>query len=479
MSRSAVTADDLSGRPVTFPHIDTVRDVPLTDSGNADYFELEVDHTLAFDHTAKRWYEFDEHHWRLDTVQHVQERAVEAMRNRQHEALLLVDKEARQAGVRWALKSEGRRQIVDLLALAQSRPSIAVEGSVWDREPMLFGVANGVIDLDRAALRPGCKMDRITKVSPVRFDPAATCHRFTQFLREVFREAPEVIDYLHRVLGYCLTGMTSEQQFWIWWGTGGNGKSTLLKLLLQHIFGDRDASHAWAMPFPTSHWSSAVSEYQRAELPGRRLVAASEVRGRAPLNEDFIKSLTGGDQVNARQPYGRPFNFTPICKFVLLCNEKPIVRDLTESMWRRLRLIPFIEQFPVDTTLAPTLAAEAAGILNWLIEGCRRWQRDGLGTEPAVVAAATTAYREDSDLLTEFFAERCIVLEGVSVGGAALFAAYRGWCDVRHLPDEDRLTQKTFGLRVKERFSDISPSDRKVVYGGIGLRTDEPEERRA
>jgi len=62
------------------------------------------------------------------------------------------------------------------------------------------------------------------------------------------------------------------------------------------------------------------------------------------------------------------------------------------------------------------------------------------------------------------------------VGGAELYAAYRAWCDAQHLAVEDRLTQKSFGLRVKERHPDISPTARRVVYGGIALAQAEPVE---
>ena len=60
--------------------------------------------------------------------------------------------------------------------------------------------------------------------------------------------------------------------------------------------------------------------------------------------------------------------------------------------------------------------------------------------------------------MIDFYAERCVMLPGVSVGVAALFAAYRAWCDARHLTDEDRLTQKTFGSRVKERYHGHQPT---------------------
>lgn len=453
--------------------IETVEDFPTTDKGNADYFVREVDRRVKHDHTAKRWYLFAGHHWHADTVQEVHELAVAAIRARQHDATQIADKDSRKHALAWALKSEDRRRILDLLAMAQSDPAIRVDGSEWDATPTLFGVQNGAIDLERGTLRAGCTMDMITKVSPIVFDPSARCLRFERFLSEIFRSSPEIVPWLQRVLGYTLTGLTDEQAFWIWWGSGGNGKSTLLSLLLHSIFGLGEAAYAWAMPFPTAHWSSAVTEYQRAELPGRRLVAASEVKQRAPLHEDFIKSLTGGDQVNARQPYGRPFNFTPICKFILLCNDRPIIRDLTTSMWRRVQLVPFVETFPIDKTLAPALAAEAPGIFNWLLQGCLDWQRDGLGDAPAVVQAATQEYRADSDPLLDFYTERCVRLPGVSVGAAELYHAYRIWSEVRHLPAEDRLTQKTFGLRVKEMYPNVSTSDRKVIYSGIALATED------
>jgi len=449
-----------------------VSEFHLTDSGNADYFERETDGTVAFDHTAKCWYEFDGHHWRRDTLQRVHERCVEAMRARQHEALMLADPDARKAALRFALQSEERRRVMDCLALAQSRRSIAVDASTWDRDPMLFAVQNGVIDLARGALRPGMRQDRITTVSPVVYDPEARAPRFEQFLGELFRaDSSSIAEYLKRVLGYCLTGLTSEQAFWVWWGSGSNGKSTLIALL-RSILGP----YSWTMPFPVASWTDALSDYQKAELPGRRLVAASEVRGRAPLHEDLLKSLSGGDEVNARRAYGHPFTFTPVCKVVLICNERPVVRDTTHSMWRRLRLVPFLETFAPDEALADELAGEAAGILNVLVQGCRDWQREGFKT-PESVHAATAQYREESDPLADFIAEQCLVNPSLTHQQAwPLWLAYERWCHQRHLTADDRLSQRKFGEHMKAKFPPDKPDARRIVYRGIALRTDEADE---
>jgi putative DNA primase/helicase len=441
--------------------IESGNDYPLSDNGNAEFFEHEMDHRLAFDHTARQWFEFHGHHWRVDAVQHVVELAVEAMRQRARDAALIADPDRRKRAMIWALKSEERRRIMDLLALAQPKPTIGVDGTTWDSNPLLLGVANGVIELDSVRFRGGMTFDYITKVSPVLYDASARCPRFERFLREVFADALELVDYLQRCFGYCLTGLTTEQVFWILFGLGSNGKSTLMELLQEAIFG----AYAWTMPFPTATWTTAVSEYQRAELPGRRLISASEVTQRGHLHEDFIKSLTGSDTVNARRIYGRPFTFVPVGKFWLRCNDRPVIKDLTHSMWRRVKLIPFTQTFPVDATLMPALRAEAPGILNWLLEGCRLWRAEGL-CEPACVQAATTEYRDASDVLNDFFEDRCLLMDGCSIGGRELFAAYQTWEVGRGTPADQRLSQKVFGLRVKARFTDIGTT-RKVIYSGI------------
>lgn len=447
--------------------VDVEPSFALSDNGNAEYFEREADRRLAFDHTARQWCEFHGHHWRVDAVQHVIELAVKAMRQRSRDAALIVDTDLRKKALGFALKSEERRRILDLLALAQSKPTIAVDGSAWDAQPLLFGVQNGALELDPIRFRSGYTFDYVTKVAPVSYDPAARCPRFERFLREVFADAPELIDYLQRCFGYCLTGLTTEQIFWILFGSGSNGKSTLVEVLQTAIFG----AYAWTMPFPTAAWTTTISEYQRAELPGRRLISASEVSQRGHLHEDFIKSLTGSDTVNARRIYGRPFTFVPVGKFWLRCNDRPVIKDLSHSMWRRVKLIPFTQTFPVDATLTSTLLAEAPGILNWLLEGCRLWRTEGL-CEPACVQAATAEYRDASDVLNEFIDDRCLVSAGVSVGGRDLFAAYQSWEVGRGTAPDQRLSQTVFGLRVKAQFTDIGTS-RKVIYRGLTLATED------
>jgi putative DNA primase/helicase len=438
---------------------------PLTEAGDAEFFASMFADTARYDHRRSRWLHFRQHHWTPQITGEVHRMALAAIRARQGAATRITDTEKRKKHFAWAIGGEARKRQANMMALAQNVKPLADAGDAWDTDPWLLGVTNGVLDLRTGHLRDGRPADAVTKVALVGYDPAATCPRWDRFLREIFADHPEIGDYLQRAIGYALTGDTGEQVFWILFGEGANGKSTLMEVLMLGIFGP---AYSWTMPFPTAGWSNAMSEYQKAELAGQRLVQASEVARRAELNEELIKSLTGTDSINARHPYGRPFSFEPAAKFFLRVNDKPVIRDQTHSMWRRPKLVPFTQIFPPNRTLRDTLLAEAPGILAWAVRGCLDWQRDGL-RHPAVVEAATQEYRAESDPLVQFFADRCVIDSNAHVAAKDLFNAYQSWCTAEHMAGPDRLSQQAFGLRIRERFEAVEK--RTVTYKGIGLMT--------
>lgn len=443
---------------------------PRTDAGNAELFAFKYQHHLRHDHNVGAWMVWNRHHWRLDRDGEVRRLAKHAVRARQAAAIRINHDDDRKLEAKWAVASESRRALDAMLTVACAERPLAVTGDHWDIDPMLFGVANGVIDLSRGTLRNGEPEDGITKVAPVTFDPRARCPRWEQFVREIFADHLELVDYLQRVVGYTMTGITTEQMLWILFGLGSNGKSTFMETLFTRVFGP---DLAWTMPFPAAAWSDSMSEYQRAALQGRRLVQSIEVTKRGHLNEEVVKSLTGDDTVSARHPYGRPFQFKPVAKLFLRVNEKPVIRDEGHGMWRRIKLVPFSRTFPVDTSLAAILAAEAPGILQWAVQGCREWQRDGL-PEPSVVQASTAEYRSENDPLTTFLDECCVQLDGVSIKAGQLYHRYTKWAG-DHLRVEDRLTQTAFGKRMKARFR--FTEGRHTVYFGVGLLTTDEAER--
>src|SRR5206468_3361252 len=100
----------------------------------------------------------------------------------------------------------------------------------WDSDAWALGVPNGVVDLRTGRLRAGHCDDRTTKHAGRPFDPSAKCPRWERFLVEVLKD-PSVVTFLRKSLGYTLTGMVKEDCWFGCYGTGRNGKSTLMKVL--------------------------------------------------------------------------------------------------------------------------------------------------------------------------------------------------------------------------------------------------------
>jgi putative DNA primase/helicase len=438
---------------------------PATESGHAEHFAATYVDQLRYDCAAKEWRVFDGHHWVRDVNLEVDRLILEAGRMRQGAAIGNADRS------KVMVKTECAMVRSHVEHLARSVKPLTTDGESWNPDPWLLGVENGVVDLRTTELREGRPGDMLTLWVPVAYDPGAECPYWQQFIEDIFKGRPEMVSYIRRVLGYSLTAEVTEQCFWILFGEGANGKSTLLEVMMKVI-----GHYGWPIPFPGAGWNNSMSEYQKAQLPGRRLVISSEGGQRVVLNDTFVKDLSGGDTLNARHPCGRPFDFRPACKLFLRVNKKPGIRDRTHGMWRKVKLIEFRETFPVAPKFAERFDTELPGILTWLVRGCVEWQTSGL-QHPADVDAATAAYRDETDELAEFL-EGFPRSEDSEIRGRDIFTSYERWCDARKIID--RLTNRSFPEEMKKRFATKKETGgqnprRGLWYQGIGPREYEDE----
>jgi len=436
-----------------------------TDLGNATRFAAKYP-DVRYDHVRRHWYIFrDGLWWVVDAVGEVYELAKGVIRARMSEVTRGIGPEEAAQFLKWAIRSAQRERIAAMLALAQYVPTIADTGTGWNPDPLLLGVANGVVDLRTGQLRAGLPDDRITKSVSVAFSASTACPRWERFLLEVFGGNHDLVRYMQRALGYSITGQTSEQVLFINFGEGANGKSTLFNAVHSVVGG-----YALNLPFTAlEKGRSASIPNDLATLPGARFVTASETNEGTRLNEGLIKALTGCDPITARFLYGEFFTFIPVAKYWLAVNHKPVVQDTSHGFWRRIHLIPYTQQFPRDERLAGQLLAEREGILRWLVEGALLWQRDGLNP-PESVQVATRTYKEESDLVTQFVEERCLRDTSSTVQASFLYRAFVEWCETQGYDSKspEWLGSKAFGTRV----SGILPKHHTRagwVYDGLRL----------
>ncbi len=455
---------------------------------------------MRFCHPWGKWFVWDRCRWRDDDTGEAIRRAKQTVAQMYAEAnervqllngsmtsetpaedSLRQQLEAAQADRNWALKSEMAPRINAMLEMARSEPGIPVVPDDLDRDVWLFNVCNGTLDLRTGDLRQHRRQDNLTRLCAIDYQPDATCPLWEGFLARIFKENQELIVFMQRLLGRCLSGDVSEQILPIFWGEGSNGKSVLVSVMASVLGSD------YALKGNTDLLTEHRSERHPTELAqlfGKRLVVCSETSQRRRLNEALVKDLTGGERVLARRMREDFWEFSPTHKVFLLTNHKPIVVGTDHGIWRRLRLVPFEVKFwdpadpankkrrdlpkelKADKQLLAKLEAERKGILAWLVRGCLGWQKDGL-TVPAKVVEATNAYRNAEDLLGHFIEERCHVDTAdpnAKCRASVLFDAYCAWCEVNR---EKEMSQRAFGEAMTLRGFERGTSNGTWYHGII------------
>jgi putative DNA primase/helicase len=321
------------------------------------------------------------------------------------------------------LASAGTVGGVERLARADRRHAATTDE--WDADPWLLNTPGGVVDLKTGRQRSHERADRMTKIATA--TPRGECPQWTGFLSDITGGDVELQSYLQRMVGYCLTGVTSAHALFFLYGTGANGKSVFANVVAS-ILGDY-ASTAPMDTFVETRGDRHPTDL--AGLRGARFVTAIETEQGRRWNESKVKAITGGDKISARFMRQDFFEFFPHFKPVIVGNHKPAIRNIDEAMKRRMHLIPFtvtISPEKRDGRLTEKLLAERDGILAWAVAGCLAWQREGLNP-PTCVQAATDEYFEAEDALGRWLDERCVREANAKSLTAELFNDWKQWAD--------------------------------------------------
>jgi putative DNA primase/helicase len=453
-------------QPGDFPEVDernrtlAGKDFHHTDMGNADRFEHLYGENFYYVPDWRAFVVWTGKRWEIDRRGEMGRLAESTVRAIYREAADTEDTDKRKAVGKWAKSSEAHHRLQAMIERLKNRRTASPDD--FDRDSMLFNCANGTLDLRNGELRDHSRADLITKLSPVAYDPNAKAPTWN---RTVSRALPgyALRKFVQRALGHSLTGDNSEHALFIAHGGGANSKTTILEgamdcmgdyatISAEDVLIDKAGGH------PTDV----------ADLAGSRLVVASEVKEGAKLDEPKIKRMTGDRTLKARRMREDFWEFPKTFKIFMPVNHKPTIQGTDHGIWRRIKLIPFgvtIPRAEQDPRLPEKLRDELPGILAWLVRGCLRWQREGLG-EPAVVTAATNTYKDEMDTLAAFLSDRCVIEAGAEEGATALFNAYKAWCADAN---ETAGTQKVFGGKLGERGFEKQRKEHGMVYFGIRL----------
>jgi putative DNA primase/helicase len=420
----------------------------LTEDNIARVFASRYGGRLLFDHTSGRWLQWAGSHWQPETTRLAYHYARELTRD--------LNAEGR---ARWAKAAV----FASVETIARTDRAFACTLDQFDRDPWKLGTPAGIVDLKTGSLLPPDPKAMISRITAVAPQPGAP-ERWLRFLDEATGADAEVIRFLQRLCGYCLTGSVAEHILAFVYGPGGNGKGVFLNVVSRVL-----KDYAQAADIRTF----TVGKHDRhptelAALHRARFVAASETEQTAEWAEARIKQLTGGDTIRARFMRCDEFEFRPEFKLVIVGNHRPRLRDVGDAIRRRLRIVPF-ERKPA--TVNPFLEdelfrAEGGRILQWMVDGCLEWQADGLPVPPAI-AAATNDYLDAQDVLGEWITTACDLDRRYFEPSAKLF---RSWADYCKANGDDAGTQVRFADALKRRGFDKRATMTGKVWQGLRLR---------
>ncbi|MFC1799116.1 phage/plasmid primase, P4 family [Thermodesulfobacteriota bacterium] len=454
------------------------------------------DGQLIYNKSAAEWLAWAGHHWDRDIMEKALASAEFVAGEYLKEARRLVDQigslngtnkdlvkslESKQKQIYkrvFRIRTEAGRS--NCLKFARTNPEhqLAAKGDEFDQNPFLLGCENGVIDLKNGELRPGRPDDFVLKASPVEWkgidEPAPA---WETALKEIFQDDQNLIEYVGRLFGYALTGMTTENILPIFWGQGRNGKTTIIETV-SAVLGPLAAPIQSEMLLDQGRAkSSAGPSPDIMSLRGLRMAIAAETDQGRRFSTSKVKWLSGSDTLTGRYPHDKhPTEFNPTHTLFLLTNNKPAAPAHDFAFWERVHLVPFNLSFverqpqaenerPADKNLKFKLTEEKFGILAWLVRGCLAWQEKGLNP-PAIVREATQEYQRDEDLLADFIEECCYVDKKAEATAKNLYDRFSEWWEEnisKRVP-----SQRKFGLLMTAKNFEKKKSP-NFVYFGIGL----------
>lgn len=291
----------------------------------------------------------------------------------------------------------------------------------------LISFENGVYDLEKGEFRDGRPEDYISKTVEYSYIEYTSdddiYNEMEDFVNKVLPE-PEIREYVLTLFASFLEGIAPNEKFYIFTGSGANGKSKLLELL-QYVIGE------YAVIFPSEmitekRGKSSAASPELVRSKGCRLGLFQEPGPGEVIQVGLLKWLTGGDKIAARDLYKPMIEFKPRFKLVLTCNNLPTIPSTDQGTWRRMEVIQakakFVKPeefekakqtndgfvFLRDNTIAQKLPKWKEPFMCLLLKYYKKYQKEGL-VVPDEVIKYTKEYEESCNVYLEYIDHNLII----------------------------------------------------------------------
>ena len=221
------------------------------------------------------------------------------------------------------------------------------------------------VEVDKKA-QEWARRSSATVYSRQDYDPAARCTLWTKTLDQIIGNEEWQLQ-LQQFFGYCLLPTCRLEKALVLYGSGTNGKTTIMKVL-KKLMGREKVSH-----LDLNELGNALTPIPlRDSLVNLTRLSYPLV----PSTCNRLKWLISGEPVHIEEKYGEGETVWPTTKFVFEANSMPpagAIHDDTFAFTRRFFILKLQNVFSgpdnCDVNLVPKLLEELPGIYNWALEG--------------------------------------------------------------------------------------------------------------
>jgi P4 family phage/plasmid primase-like protien len=356
-----------------------------------------------------------------------------------------------------------------------------------DSHPHLIGFENGVYDLRLHEFRDGIPDDYIsfsTSRNYVPYNPQSIeVKEINEFFSQVFTN-PAICKYVKDIFSSTIDGGIRHEKFYIFTGSGSNGKSKILELI-QLMMGE----YYCILPIALLTQKRAASNSAQAELErtrGRRFAIMQEPSDGEKMNIGLMKELSGGDRIQCRGLFKEPIEFKPQFKMIMTCNELPEVSSDDGGTWRRIRVVDFSskfkedpdpnnpKEFMMDTELGEKFDRWADMLMSMLIENHKTTDLRNI-KEPLEVRIATESYKKNNDMVGQFIDETFVkdVNADKPMMLNTVHSAFRPWAS-QNIPKGKKVPEKLQVRAYMEKIFGAYPEGKG--WKGVRFALDDDDE---
>ena len=312
----------------------------------------------------------------------------------------------------------------------------------WHRDIQRFdskndkiAVKNGVVDLRTGELLEHSPEYGFTKRVEIDYDPSLKSPRMLSFMKSVFPGDKDMLRFMYKWLGYCMSGETKEQCFSIFFGYGSNGKSSLIKIMTG-ILGDycgRVDSSLVVIQKAGGNELSAKMLSEIAQLAGCRFIHTTEISEFGRLNSRLLKDAAEGAPLPAKMFRQDPFQMKMVGKWNLQTNHQANISAGDKGIWRRVRQIDFDQEFKIGEQgtiqeIDKWVLEEKQAVFTDLVRAATLYYREGL-RPPEKVIASTEEYAHQEDWLARFLEDCCVIGKGLNTSRTRVYSAFKDWAE--------------------------------------------------